>query len=72
MLFPHDLEDVVVSTVVRHALQSRHLSDERIIAVGGNFTAEARALLDAAGAIVVRLDDFHWSDESYKDITGKA
>jgi hypothetical protein len=70
LLFPHEREDVVISSAVRHALQSQHSSDERMIAVGGNFTEEARAFLDAAGVIVLRLSDFHWTDDSYKAIKG--
>jgi len=72
LLFPHDREDVVISSAVRRALQSQHLTDERVIAAAGNFTAEAKSFLDAAGVIVLRLSDYHWTDDSYKDITGAA
>ena len=56
ILFPHDRSHGGVSTssLVRRAL-SRVQSADRIFAVGGDFTREATALLDARGATVAIL-----------------
>jgi hypothetical protein len=73
LLFPHDRDDVVISAAVRRALNTwQSATDDQIIAVAGNFTLEARELLEAARAIVLRMGDYHWTDESYKSIQGTA
>jgi hypothetical protein len=73
LLFPHDRDDVVISAAVRRALNSwQSTTEDRIIAVAGNFTLEARELLEAARAIVLRMGDYHWTDESYKSIQRTA
>jgi hypothetical protein len=67
ILFPHDRADVVTSAPVRRALARIELG-ERVLAVGGNFTAEAVALLADREADVARLGDFYWTDESYNTL----
>ncbi|MHC5539575.1 hypothetical protein ACYOEI_15260 [Singulisphaera rosea] len=38
------------------------------MAVGGCFTAEGLELLQARQAVILRLNDFHWTDESYTNV----
>lgn len=72
-LFRHDREDVVLSSVVRRALDSvTDLSEPYRLAVGGCFTAEAASILTTAGFQAYTLSDFAWTDESYKSITKAA
>ena len=70
LLFRHDREDVILSTVVRRAIESvGDISEPLRIAVGGDFTQEALGLLHAAGFRTFRLGDWFWTDESYRHIT---
>ena len=64
LLFPHSPSDVVRSPPVVKAL-ARLPAGTPIVAVAGNFTAEARRALSERGAVVLTLGDFHWTDESY-------
>jgi hypothetical protein len=41
---------------------------QRVLALAGDFTQEARRLLTAAGVEPLGLGDFGWTDESYKAI----
>jgi hypothetical protein len=63
-------EDVVISRVVEAAL-SRIEGNEQLVAVGGDFTMEGLALLEARGALVVRLGEFGWTDDRYVAIHSK-
>ena len=57
-------EDVTVSSVVRSALSRLDVEQaDRLVAVGGNFTLEALAILRERGAIILTLSDFAWTDE---------
>lgn len=71
ILFPHAREDVVRSPEVLKALRKLAL-DERVVGVGGTFTAEARAALSERGAIIVSMGDYFWTDESYVAIKTPA
>lgn len=64
LLFPHNIEDVVRSAPVRRAL-ARVAPEARIVAVAGNFTEEALQALDERGTLVLRVNDYLWTDESY-------
>ena len=64
VLFAHDRNDVVTSAPVRRAL-SRIETGESILAVGSVFTVEAVALREQRDAIIARLGEFYWTDESY-------
>ena len=69
LLFRHDRKDVVLSRVVNQALS--HLGDvgrQKVIAIGGCFTAESQALLKDRGIEFYQLSDFHWTDASYTSI----
>jgi hypothetical protein len=58
-----------MSNAVRQALNRvGEKSDQRVLALAGDFTLEARALLKAADIEVVQLSDFGWTDERYKAI----
>ena len=67
LLFQHERRSVVMSPVVRKALD-RVPTGEALVAIGANFTAEAIELLDERGALVIRLGDFYWTDESYNSV----
>lgn len=63
---------VILSSVAEHAISrlgDRH--GERVLALGGDFTQEARSLLEANGIEPIALGDFHWTDESYKRIKNR-
>lgn len=65
--FAHDRRDVVTSAVVRRALAEIPV-ENAILAVGGNFTVEATALLEDRNAAIARLGEFHWTDESFNSL----
>jgi hypothetical protein len=70
ILFPHDAEDVIRSSLVRKALARLvTLAPGGLVAVGANFTEEARQELARRGAVVVALGDFYWTDASYDGVT---
>lgn len=58
---------VISSRRVRKAL-ARIGEAPGVVAAGENFTAEAREALAGAGAHVVTLGDFHWTDARYAEI----
>jgi len=64
LLFPHTVEDVVRSVPVRKAL-TRVAPGSRVVAAGGNFTEEALQALSERGVLVLRVNDYHWTDESH-------
>jgi hypothetical protein len=66
--FASDREDIILSSEVSHTLGALPPSAEMLIAIGGNFTAEAQRVIEDRSGIFVRLSDFHWSDESYKTL----
>jgi hypothetical protein len=64
---------VILSSVAEQALAK--LGDphgERTLALGGEFTQEARALLEAQGVEPIALGDWHWTDKSYKRIKNRS
>jgi hypothetical protein len=65
--FAHDRRDVVTSAPVRRAL-AEIPSQQAMLAIGSNFTAEATALLEEREAIIARLSDFYWTDESFTSL----
>jgi len=67
VLFAHDRRDVVTSAPVRRALAAIP-ADEQLLAVGGNFTADAIDLLNSRDAAIARLGEFYWTDESYNSL----
>ena len=67
VLFAHDRRDVVTSALVRRALAGI-AAGERVLGVGTNFTTEATALLEERGAVIARLGEFYWTDESYNSL----
>jgi hypothetical protein len=57
---------VVTSKDVRKALARRSESQARLVAVGYDFTEEARALVDAQGGLLFSERSFFgWTDESW-------
>ena len=66
LLFPHDRRHGGVSTsaLVRRALK-RVQPEMPLLAVGLDFTREATEQLHAVRALIVRLGEFGWTDESY-------
>jgi hypothetical protein len=68
LLFAHTARDVVHSAPVRKALRRLGApAPGGIVAVGTVFTAEARTLLDDAGAHVVAQRKGKWTDESARE-----
>jgi hypothetical protein len=64
---------VILSSVVKQAIaRLGSFEGERALAFGGDFTQEARAVLEANGIVPISLGDFHWTDESYKQIKGQS
>ena len=59
---------VVPSRPVAKALDRVPHDEQALVAVGHNFTAEARDLLATRGATPVTDGDFYWTDESYASI----
>src|SRR5882672_6713046 len=66
--FASDREDIILSSEVSHVLGALPPSAEMLIAIGGNFTAEAQKVIEDRSGIFVRLSGFYWSDESYKSL----
>ncbi len=68
ILFGGPNDDVVVSGVVKRALE--HLPPEaaELVAAGAGFTAEALELLRGRGAVIYTLGDFHWTDASFQSV----
>jgi hypothetical protein len=69
LLFDHAPEDVVLSPVVRRALEKIPVEDSsKLVAVAGSFTLEAIELLAARSAIVLEIYFYGWTDDSIKAI----
>ncbi len=68
LLFRHDRADVILSAVVRKALERVVEAPGLIVAAAGVFTLEALAALHLRGALVLALSDFTWTDASYEAI----
>jgi hypothetical protein len=69
LLFKTNRNDVNLSGSVRRGLRKATLNvGQVLLAVGSVFTAEAIDLLTAAGAQIVSLGEFEWTDESYQRI----
>jgi hypothetical protein len=56
---------VVHSSTVEHALKDVDPAAERILAAATGFTANALEILRSRNALILSLDDFHWTDESH-------
>jgi hypothetical protein len=68
LLFAHAERDVVPSAAVRRGLRRLdQTASGGIVAVGTVFTAEARALLEEAGAKIVALREGRWTDQSARE-----
>jgi hypothetical protein len=68
LLFAHTERDVVPSAAVRRGLRRlKQPAAGGIVAVGTVFTAEARALLEDAGAQVIALRQGRWTDQSARE-----
>jgi hypothetical protein len=58
-----------MSNAVRQALiRVGKNGDQQVLALAGDFTLEARALLNANKVEVLQLSDFGWTDRRYKSI----
>jgi hypothetical protein len=68
LAFAHDESDVSHSSTVAKALARIPASDCQLVALGWNFTSEALALLEERGAVIFRLSEFPWTDESHENI----
>ena len=67
--FATDRTDVILSGKVRRGLKKVNLRPNQILlAVGSVFTVEAKEILSEAGAEVVSISDFRWTDESYLSV----
>ena len=69
VLFAHnpELGGVATSAQVKKAIDKVDPSEPMLVA-GHDFTKEATALLDARGAVIVRRNEFGWTDESYRTL----
>ena len=72
LLFRNDRNDVVMSRAVEAALEDLVGEAERLVAVGGCFTAEGQELLLSRRATVLQLSEFHWTDDSYRAIRERS
>ena len=60
---------VILSSVAEQAIaRLGQLRAETALACGGDFTEEARTVLEANGVTPISLGNFHWTDETYKQI----
>jgi hypothetical protein len=71
ILFLHDRGQVNTSALVRRAL-TRVPPDATVLAVGADFTKEATALLEERNALIARIGEFGWTDESYQSVRHPA
>ena len=68
VLFAHDPDrGVVTSAAARRAL-ARAEGGDPLLAIGRDFTREATVELEQAGATIVRIGEFGWTDESYHSL----
>jgi len=69
ILFRHDINDVVRSTLVRQALKRIPTGEGRsVVAVAYDFTEEARQYLHEAGVRILSLRHQGWTDASHEEI----
>lgn len=66
IIFPR--ERVILSGAVKHAQERLGATQESILAIGSDFTHEAREALLGANIQVVSLRDFGWIDASYQSV----
>jgi hypothetical protein len=60
-----------LSSAVEQALaRLGTVEGERVLALGGDFTQEAKVALRRIGVEPIGLADFGWTDASYKNIKG--
>ena len=66
ILFAHNREKggVTISSKVRHAFE-KVSPEDRVLAVGDDFTVEATRLLEERSAAIARIGEFGWTDEGY-------
>ena len=68
LLFPPDAGHVVTSKDIRKAVGER-TSAARLVAIGYNFTAEARDLVDSLGGwLFAEHGFFEWTDDTWRAI----
>lgn len=65
------IEAVSTPAVVRSALERIPPADA-VLAVGADFTREAATLLEERGAVVARIGEFGWTDESYIGLRARS
>jgi len=68
LLFPHDKRDVIHSRHVLKALSKIEDKTENLVALAGSFTQESEQALLARGAKLFSINEFFWTDKSYKQI----
>jgi len=69
IVFPHNRNDVVKSTLVNKALNKINLDAvDNLVALGGCFTKESVAILKSCGAMFLNLSEFNWTDERYNTV----
>ncbi len=66
IVFPPESRNVVTSNTIRKALSKLPTSSDRIVAVGYDFTAEAREVLHQINALVFSERSFGWTDERWR------
>jgi hypothetical protein len=72
MVFETGEGHVVTSKDLRKALDGRGASSARLVAVGYDFTEEARALVDAEnGLLFSERSFFGWTDERWHAVNQK-
>ena len=71
VFFPVDDRSIVFSGTAAHAIERVKRSTQPagpLMVVGGGFTAEARAILEAERATILAISNFHWTDASFQEI----
>ena len=69
LLFATDRNDVNLSGKVRRGLKKVNLRPNQILlAVGSVFTLEALEALSEAGAKILNISEFPWTDEDYLSV----
>ena len=69
--FPHDRKNLVKGALVEKALIKLELPEnQNLVVLGGCFSSEAIELLSDLNVFYLNLSEFHWTDESYMNISG--
>jgi len=72
IVFPPESRNVVAANAIKKALSKLPISSDRIVAVGYDFTAEAREVLHEINALVFSESSFGWTDERWYAIQQKT